>query len=137
MDAKHLDFIVGCASNVVFQSGDFLFKAGAPADQFYLLRYGTVALQVYAPGQGATVVDTLEEGEVVGWSWLVEPHRARFDAIARQTVRAICLDGECIRRKCESDHELGYQMLMRVVQVMDQRIHATRIQLLDLYGANL
>ena len=44
------------------------------------------------------------------------------------------LDGACLRGKCEEDHDLGYELLMRFAQVIVERLQATRLQLLDVYG---
>ncbi|MCW5940597.1 MAG: cyclic nucleotide-binding domain-containing protein [Fimbriimonadaceae bacterium] len=134
LEARHVAFLLGCASNVVFQKGDFLFREGGPADKLYLVRYGSVGLQVHFPAKGTHTFNTVGDGEVVGWSWLVEPYVARFDSVALSTVRALALDAKCLRRKCDEDHELGYQMFARIAQVMERRLHAARLQLLDVYG---
>ena len=53
---------------------------------------------------------------------------------AVEDVTAFALDGACLRGKCEADHELGYQLSKRVLACVAQRLDATRLQLLDLYG---
>jgi len=80
------------------------------------------------------VIDTMDEGEVLGWSWLVSPYQYFFDARAMTPVSATALDGACLRDKCEADPELGYQLLRRVTTVMYHRLQSARIRLLDLYG---
>jgi hypothetical protein len=71
---------------------------------------------------------------VLGWSWLISPFRWHFGGCAVADVRAVALDGECLRNKCEKDHDFGYEMLKRLAQVMERRVDATRMQLLDMYG---
>jgi hypothetical protein len=93
-----------------------------------------VALEVTAPGRAPLVVQTLGAGEILGWSWLVPPHHWLFDAVALEQTRAIALDGRCLRGKCEADHDLGYELLKRFALIMEERLEATRLQLLDLYG---
>jgi CRP-like cAMP-binding protein len=132
---KYLEYLAGCATNVVFEAGKQIFREGEPADHFYLIRHGKVSIEVYAPGPGSLSIQTIGEGEVVGWSWLVPPYEWRFDARAVDLTRAFALDGECLRGKCEEDKVLGYELAKRFVQVMVARIEATRLQLLDLYGA--
>jgi CRP/FNR family cyclic AMP-dependent transcriptional regulator len=83
---------------------------------------------------GAAVLDTVEAGEVLGWSWLVPPYRWNFDGRAVDDVRATRFDGACLRGKCTDDPELGYAFLQRVVGVMSARLHSARFRLLDLYG---
>ena len=134
LDDEHLALLAGCASNVLFHPGEFLFREGSPADRFYIVRHGRVAVQAFAPGRGAVSIETIDEGEVVGWSWLFPPYTAHFDARALTLVRALSLDGACLRAKCEKDPGLGYQLTKRFAQVVVHRLEATRVQLLDLYG---
>jgi CRP-like cAMP-binding protein len=134
LNAGAMRLIAGCASNVHFAEGEFLFHEGHDANQFWVIRRGRVAMQLESPGQGAIVTDTMDEGEVVGWSWLVPPYRFFADGRAVTPVSATALDGACLRGKCEADPELGYQLLKRVTSVMYQRLQSTRIRLLDLYG---
>jgi CRP/FNR family cyclic AMP-dependent transcriptional regulator len=128
-----LELITGCASNVHFAEGDRIFDEGEPASLFYVIRHGRVALEAHSPAKGSLIIETMGEGEVVGWSWLVLPYRYFSAARAVTPVSATALDGGCLRGKCEADAELGYQLLKRVATVMYQRLQATRIRLLDLY----
>ena len=134
IEPVYLQLMVGCAANVRFAAGDDLFREGDVADRFYLIRHGHVALQVFIPGQGRITIETIEAGEVLGWSWLFPPYRWHFDAQALELSRAIAFDGACLRAKCDEDHDLGYMLMQRFAQVMTQRLQATRLQLLDLYG---
>jgi len=134
LNAGAMRLIAGCASNVHFAEGEFLFQEGHEANQFWVIRRGRVAMQLESPGRGAIVTDTMDEGEMVGWSWLVPPYRFFADGRAVTPVSATALDGACLRGKCEADPELGYQLLKRVTSVMYQRLLSTRIRLLDLYG---
>lgn len=131
---EDIKFVTGCARNVRFNAGQTLFQAGGEADCFYLIRSGRVALEVYVPGRGAVVIQTVEEGDIVGWSWLFPPHVWKFDAKSLELTRALALDGKCLRAKCEADPRLGYELMKRVSRVMTERLEATRLQLIDVYG---
>jgi CRP-like cAMP-binding protein len=134
MAEEHLDTVTGCVANVVFQPGEFVFREGQPADHFFLVREGRVAVEVFVPNRGPVTIETIEGGEVLGWSWLFPPYRARFDARALNAVRALSVDGACLRAKCEKEPALGFDMLKRFTQLVVSRLEATRMQLLDLYG---
>jgi CRP-like cAMP-binding protein len=134
LDPAHLATVVGCASNVKFEAGDFIFRDGDPADHFYVLRQGKVSVEIFAPVRGPIRIDTLEEGDVLGFSWLFPPYRSHFDNRAITFVRALALDGRCLREKCERDPVLGYALLKRFAQVVMQRLEATQLQFLDVYG---
>ena len=133
-ETRYMQLITGCASNVRFDAGEYIFHEGEDASHFYLIRQGKVALETWAAQRGPITIETIEAGEVLGWSWLFPPYRWHFSARVVEPVRAIALDGVCLRSKGEADHDLGYQLVKRVAQIMMQRLQATRLQLLDVYG---
>jgi CRP-like cAMP-binding protein len=132
-----LERLAGCGVNVAFQPGALLLREGAPADRFFLLRHGSVALETYAPGRGAILIETLGAGDVLGWSWLFAPYRWHFDARARDAVRATAFDAACLRAKCDADPALGRAVMTRFAEVLLERLQATRLRLLDVYGAGV
>lgn len=134
LEPGQLELIAGCGANRVFEAGEHLAHEGDPADTFFVIRHGRVALEVTAPGRGALMIETLGEGAVVGWSWLFPPHRWSFDARALELTRTVAFDGACLRGKCEADKGLGYELMQRFAAVMLDRLQATRLQLLDVYG---
>lgn len=136
LEPRYLSIVAGCASNARFAAGEFIAREGQEADRFFLVRAGRVALEIFVPNKGAVTVQTLEEGDILGWSWLIPPYRWRFDARAAELTRAIALDGKCLRTKCEQDHDLGYELLKRFADIVGQRLESTRLQLLDLYGVH-
>lgn len=131
--SEHLQLMVSCARNVRYPAGSYLFHESEPADHFYLIREGVVALETTAAQRQPVTIETIEVGEVLGWSWLFPPYRWHFSARVVEPIRAIALDGTCLRTKAETDHELGYQLTRRVAQIMLQRLQATRLQFLDIY----
>jgi CRP/FNR family transcriptional regulator, cyclic AMP receptor protein len=131
---KHVESIAECARNARFEQGQLIFHEGDPAEQFYLIREGLVSIQFVIPHRGLTTVQSVGEGEVLGWSWLFPPYRWHFDARAQQPTRALAFDAECLRAKCERDHDLGYEVFRRFMQVVTERMEATRLQLLDMYS---
>jgi len=134
LDEEYLKLMVGCASNVRFNQGDFIARDGDQADEFFLLRAGAVALNVYSPTKGDITYLTLREGEVVGWSWLIPPYRVHGDVRAIQLTRAIRVDGKCLREKCKQDPRLELELYKRFVPVIVDRVEAMTMQLLDVYS---
>jgi CRP-like cAMP-binding protein len=133
LDEKYIREIVGCASNAAFRENDIIFKEGDEAEKFYLIRTGKVALEINGREKGIVRILTIGPGQILGWSWIISPYRWHFDAHAIEDIRAIALDGECLRNKSEKDPRLGYEMLKRFSHIMEQRLTATRLQLLDVY----
>ena len=126
--------IAECAHPVTFRADEYLFHEGAPANHFYIITHGKVALEVHMPGRGAQTIQTVSDNEVLGWSWLFAPYRWHFDARALTLVRATAFDGACLRGKCEGDPRLGYELMSRFAQVVIERLQWTRLRLLDVYG---
>lgn len=131
---EHRSLIAGCGRNVVFDAGAYLLREGDTENVFYILRRGTVALEIYVPQAGPMTVQTLHEGDLLGWSWLLPPYRAAFDARALEPTHAVAFDAECLRGKSEEDPVLGYALLKLFAAVVVERLQNTRLQLLDVYG---
>jgi len=134
LEPEYLALLAGCAMNVRFGQGSFLFREGEPAEQCFLIREGKMALEIAAPGRGSIIVQTLGAGDVAGFSWLLEPHQWQFDGRAVEPVRAFALDGTCLRGKCNEDTRLGFELTQLFARLAIQRLQATRLQLLDVYG---
>jgi CRP-like cAMP-binding protein len=136
LDERHLGLLVGCASNRVYQPEEFLCRAGDPADDFFIIREGHVAIEIARPAQEIIRIQTVGSGEVMGWSWLIPPHRWRFDGRALDRTRVVALDGKCLRGKCDDDHAFGYELLTRFSTILVDRLEATRMQLMDVYKSH-
>lgn len=134
LDPEYLKLIAGCGSNIKFNSEDYIFREGQNADHFYIIRYGKIALEISSPNRGPITIETISEGDVLGWSWLYPPYRWFLDARAISLVRAVALDGKCLREKCEDDPRLGYELMKRFSYIIAERLQGTRLRLLDLYG---
>lgn len=130
-----LDAVTGCAKNVRFHAGQYLFHEGDRADQLFLIREGLVAHEIGAPGQGRMTFLTTGRNGLVGLSWMVPPYRWTYDARAKQDTRALAFDAQCLRTKLDADPALGYAVMKRFMPVIVDRLHDTRMQMLDLYRA--
>lgn len=128
--------ISGCARNLRFAAGEYLFREDEPANEFYLIRHGAVALELHAPGRQPIVIATLREGDILDGAWLVPPYRWAFDTRASELVRALGVNARCLREKCEADHDLGCELMKRFVGAMGERLRAVRLQVLDVYGTD-
>jgi len=127
--------IGGCARNVRFDKGAYLFREDGAADEFFLIRHGRVALELMAPGRGPIRFLTIGAGEIAGVSWLAPPYRWHYDAQAIELTRAIAIDAGCLRRKAEENHDFGYETAKRFMTMLVHRLHATQLQILDVYGS--
>ncbi len=131
---EHLAVLEASSGEVCFKAGATIFREGGEASMWYLITDGVVTLEIDVPGRGPHILQTLHEGDVLGWSWLFPPYRWSFDAYARTDVEAIRFDAERLREAKRQDPSLGYDLMQRFAQVLVQRMQAARLQLLDIYG---
>ena len=127
--------VAGCGQNMVFKAGETLFHEGEDADYLYMIREGLVSLELDLPGAGPQTFMTETGGGVIGLSWLIPPFTWTFDARARTDTRAFAFDATCLRGKCDADPALGYAVMKQFMPVIVERLHDTRVQMLDLYSA--
>jgi CRP-like cAMP-binding protein len=137
MRADYRALIAGCGKNVRFDAGQLMARTEDPASQFFAIRHGRVSIELHSTERGSLILQTLEAGDIIGWSWLFPPYRWTFDVRAIEQVRVISFDGECLRGKCERDPVMGYDFMKRFAQVFMQRLQTARVQLLDLYGSDI
>ena len=119
---------------VDLERGQVLGREGDPARRFYALRSGRVALEARAADRPPAVLETLQGGDLVGWSWLLPPYRWHFDAVAVEPVAAFAVDGVLLRAEMDADPVLGYAVTSRFLPVIVDRLQATRLRLLDPCG---
>ncbi|MDJ0836186.1 MAG: cyclic nucleotide-binding domain-containing protein [Acidobacteriota bacterium] len=126
--------ISGCAKMVMIKAGEVLAREGSDANNFYVVRMGKLRIEQQAPAMKPQPIQTIGCGDVAGWSWLFPPYRWSFDVIALEDSRLICLDGACLRGKCENNHSLGYRVVKKFADVLRQRLHAASLQAMDVYA---
>lgn len=134
LSPENLAFIAGCGKNVLFEENKVIAKPGDAADEFYLIRHGQVAMILEIPPQKPFIFQTLGENEILGLSWLIPPYRWTVTVQVMQPMRAIAINGACLREKCEKDPVLGFKLMKHLVQVLVAREEATRLHLLDVYS---
>ncbi|WP_405876864.1 cyclic nucleotide-binding domain-containing protein [Streptomyces sp. NBC_01136] len=134
LPVAHRDRLLRIAREVDVRQGARIFEEGRRADRFWIVREGTVALDMHVPGHRPPVVETLGVGDLVGWSWLFEPHVWQLSAETVTPLRAYEFDAVAVRLMCEDDPQFGRAVEHWVGRVLAHRLHAARTRLLDLYG---
>jgi CRP/FNR family transcriptional regulator, cyclic AMP receptor protein len=129
---EHVAFLVGCTKNVRFHSGEYLLHEGDREDTLYLIRQGSIAIEMPRAGGEPICIETLAAGDVLGVS-LLTPRAAHLDCRARETVVAFAIDNACLHRKMDEDPRLGYAISMRLLERTYDRLARSRLQHLDVY----
>lgn len=134
MPVEWLESLSYQAKRIVHHTGDELFHEGRPADRFWLIRSGQIGLTQHVPGRGDVLIESLGPGTVLGWSWLCPPFRWRFNAVAAEQTLAVVFHGPGVLRLAEEQPALGYELSRRFLTVVAERLHASRMRLVDVYG---
>jgi CRP-like cAMP-binding protein len=132
LPADDLDVFAELGTFTEFDVRAIIFEGAGRADRFYLIRSGVVSLSVDGDGSYPRTIELISEGSALGWSWLFPPYQWQFDAVAQTPVRAVGFDAHELRARFEADPAFGYRVMLRIAEVMAQRLHATRLQVLNL-----
>ena len=137
LNPEYIKRLCDCARKESFAPDSFIFKTGEPAEDFYIIDSGDVAVEIYSPPKGPLTILTLSAHDILGWSWLYPPYTWHFEARAINAVTAYAFDAVMIRKQCHEDFEFGYHFTNSFGKVMLQRLSATRLQLLDIFGTDI
>jgi CRP-like cAMP-binding protein len=134
MTQHHIQLLVDCAMQSHFEQGQIIFREGDTANRFYLIEQGEMVLESSMAGAEPVAIDTVRDGELLGWSWLFAPYVWHFSARSTQPTEAIFFYGTVLREYCERDHGLGFELFKRMSEVMTCRLQSARARLISLYA---
>ncbi|GHE56406.1 cyclic nucleotide-binding domain-containing protein [Streptomyces spiralis] len=134
LPVRHREWLMDLGREVFFDAGSRLFEEGRHADRFWIVRTGTVALDLHVPGRRPAVIESVGHGELLGWSWHFPPYVWQLGAEATSPVRAYEFDADAVRMLCAADPEFGRAVAVWVGKVVAHRLHSARVRLLDLYA---
>ncbi|MEV8314734.1 cyclic nucleotide-binding domain-containing protein [Streptomyces sp. NPDC059900] len=134
LPAEHRNRLMRIARQAFFPAGTRMFEEGGHAGRFWIIRTGSVVLDMHVPGRRAADIETLGHGELVGWSWMFPPYVWQLGAVAQSPVRADEFDALAVRLMCEDDPVLGAVVGQWVGRVLAHRLQSARTRLLDLYA---
>ncbi len=119
---------------IKFEAGQLVFREGAQATGFYLVQYGQIALETHLKDSGNILLQSVGDGDLLGWSWLFSPYQSHFDARAIEQSAAIYIDGDFMRQYCEARPEFGCEFYKRISQIISKRLQAAQRQISEFYG---
>ena len=131
LSVHHLELLADSAMETQFKPGQWIFRQGDPANRFYLILEGKVLIESEVKERGMIPIRTLGPGDDLAWAWLFPPYYMHFNACAIEPTRAIFFYGTRLREQCEVNHELGYQLMKRIAQVVIRNLNATQQRLLE------
>jgi CRP/FNR family transcriptional regulator, cyclic AMP receptor protein len=128
---RYLALLAEVAMFREFPVGEVIFREGDPANRFYLILDGEVALESARRDSPSVLLQTIGRDDVLGWSWLFPPYYWHFDARTTEPTKAIFFYGTWLRENCERDHDFGYEMMKRMSAIIIARLQATRKKLAE------
>ena len=134
MNEHHLRLLADCAIRTHFAADQIIFREGEIANRFYLIEHGQVVLEADSPSDQHIVIETIGDGDLLGWSWLFPPYAWHFSARATESTSAIFFYGTVLREYCEKDPSLGFELFKRMSEVMTRRLQSARTRLLKAYS---
>ncbi|MGH7978719.1 MAG: cyclic nucleotide-binding domain-containing protein [Limisphaerales bacterium] len=135
MSGHLIELLADSILEMRFKPGAWIYRQDEPANRFYLILEGKVLIESEVKDRGVLPIRTLGPGDNLGWAWLFPPYYMHFSACAIEPTRTILFYGTRLREKCEANHELGYQLMKRVAEVVVQNLNATQQHLLESTGA--
>jgi CRP/FNR family cyclic AMP-dependent transcriptional regulator len=126
-----LEFLSECADTRVIEKGQILFRQGENADKFYIVRRGRITVQMPAILGPPLEIQTLGQGQVLGWSWLISPYKWTFQSRAEEESEVLQFDGAAILARCEREPKFGYELLKKFAGLMSVRLDAARLKMMD------
>lgn len=115
--------------------GGRLASEGGPADAAYVVARGSVQLGIHQRQTDLTVA-TVGEGELLGWSWMVEPHRWSFDVTSAGGARLVRVPADQLEALVAEDPAAGVALCRNLLGVVSRRLRDTRVQLLDVHASS-
>lgn len=134
LSPDQLGALAACGEHVHFPAGARVLTAGGPASTFWLIRDGEVHVEIHTGDRGTVVITSLHDGDLLGVSWMAEPHTWTFDATAVAETATVAFDTERLLETCEADPALGFAVFRLFAGVARDRLQDARLQLLDLTG---
>jgi len=131
LNSHHLELLTDSALEMDFPAGQAIFQAGSPANRFYLILEGKVAIESEMKEHGVAAIRALGPGDALGWAWLFPPYYLHFSARTLEPTRTIFFYGTRLREHCQQDHEFGYQLMTRVAEVVVQNLNAMQQRLME------
>jgi len=128
-----LDRLMALAFEVNFEPDQIIFREADQSSFFYLILSGTVSVEIAMPGR-VLRIQTVGEGEELGWSSIMAKVNKQFQARSLSNVQTIAFDGVRLKEECDKDAEFGYFLMCRILEVVAERLRATRFQMLDVYS---
>lgn len=133
LEPKQLEKLASIATYVTFSKGATIFREGDGSELVYLIMEGEVSLLTQVPGHGQVTILTVGPGQILGWSSIFPPQKKTAGAQTNTPTKGIAFNALQLQELCTADHDIGFEIMSRVAQVISSRLSASRDLLLDMF----
>ena len=89
------------------------------------------------PTRGGVRILSVGPGDMIAWSALLGDGRMTASAVAIEDTEVVAIPAADALALSETHPEFGYYLMQRVANALANRLVATRLQLLDLFGSGV
>ena len=154
VDANTLDAIDGMSEIINLNSEDIIFDYNEPSLKLYGLIEGEVELSLVfrdkvleteieyeeaiqarmVDKEKQIVVDTVQPGQVFGWSSMVGPGKRTVTAKCSKPSRALAVPAADLKKMLDQDHTLGYLIMKKLSTIISKRLQRRTDQLIETWN---
>ncbi len=124
------------AAKKEYEAGKNIFNERASANKFYIVSKGRVVINMKADGGlGHLPIDTIESGDVFGWSAIIEPYAYTAYARTVEDSELIVIDALALRNLFKKNSSLGFKFMSEISFVIASRLKQLNERFISsLYG---
>jgi len=123
--ADDLRRVVAIGKGETLDAGQYLFLLGDDANELFVVLRGSLSLCLPITLGGSVkdiTVESVGEGQVLGWSALVRPYRFTLSARAVEPSEVVGFERRELQQLFEADSGIGYSVLTHVSETMGIRL---------------
>jgi CRP/FNR family cyclic AMP-dependent transcriptional regulator len=134
LDDEMIKCIAMAGEVKIVNNDEWLFREGETAKHLYIILSGRVEIKVsLGPLDIHQIgVCSLREGDLFGWSALVDPYQYQLGAVTSTQCRLVQFDGIRLCELFTHHPSVGYIMMSRITKIIGSRLINLRIQFVSL-----
>ncbi|HEX3657560.1 MAG TPA: cyclic nucleotide-binding domain-containing protein [Pirellulales bacterium] len=117
-----------------FSAGQVIFREGDATRILYVVVSGRVMLEMQVPGRAPMRILSLGPGEMLAWSAVLNQGGMTATARVVEDVEVVAICAGRLLEICEQNPQIGYALMRQVAIALSERLVATRLQLLNVFG---
>jgi CRP-like cAMP-binding protein len=128
-----LENIAKLAQQKTYETGHRIFAEGALAQRMYILLDGEVEIRIRPNSEAEQMtVDTINKGEIFGWSALTQPYSLSAAAWVTKPSTVIEMSGDSLRDLFVKNNHIGYVVTTAIASTIAIRLKNIRQRMLEL-----